>query len=130
MLFGRIISHVDPVKNPDWREKEKETKLKLYSQLCPLQTNKNKAHPDLYYELDNNEPIREAVTDNYIPYVRSGKITPKKGSIKKFVKNGVIFDDDTIEKADAVIFCTGYKPELKYFDNEILKKLKFDGRKF
>ena len=128
LLFGRIISHVDPVKNPDWREKEKETKLKLYSQLCPLQTNKNKAHPDLYYELDNNEPIREAVTDNYIPYVRSGKITPKKGSIKKFVKNGVIFDDDTIEKADAVIFCTGYKPELKYFDNEILKKLKFDAK--
>lgn len=55
------------------REEERRTKIEVFSKLCPIQTNKKKSHPDMYYELNDDEPIREAVTDNYYSYVTSGK---------------------------------------------------------
>jgi hypothetical protein len=116
LLFGRFLTNIT----------NKNVKMKLYKQLCPLQTNKDKSNPDMYYELDNDESIREVITDNYHPFIRLGKITPKKGNIKKFFKNGVIFDDESIEVADVVLFCTGYKSDISYLDEKILLKLKFE----
>lgn len=55
-------------------EQERKAKIEIFSKLCPIQTNKKKSHPDMYYELDNDEPIREAVTDNYYSYVTSGTL--------------------------------------------------------
>lgn len=39
----------------------------------------------MYYELDNDEPIREAVTDNYYPYINTGQIKPIKAHLSRFV---------------------------------------------
>jgi cation diffusion facilitator CzcD-associated flavoprotein CzcO len=55
-------------------EQERKAKIEIFSKLCPIQTNKKKSHPDMYYDLDNDEPIREAVTDNYYSYVTSGTL--------------------------------------------------------
>lgn len=127
LFFGRELTQGSSDR-PNWQQAEREEKIRLYSKLCPLQTNVNKAHPDMYYELNDDEPIREAVTDNYIPYVRCGKITPKKTSIVKFYKNGVQFKDGNVEQCDAVVFCTGFKPEFEYFEKSVLQTIKFDEK--
>lgn len=44
----------------------------------------------MYYELDNDEPIREAVTDNYYPYINAGLIKPKKTNLKRFVTINIL----------------------------------------
>ena len=110
-------------------EEERKAKIKLYKQLCPHQTNKNLAHPDMYYELDNNEPIRESVTDNYYPFVESGLIKPIKCEIKNFDKNGLVLTNGSRIDADVVIFCTGYKLCMDYLDQKVLDILKFDPNK-
>lgn len=109
------------------KEEERKTKIEIFSKLCPIQTNKKKSHPDMYYELNDDEPIREAVTDNYYSYVTQGKIKPKKGKIAQFEANGVRLSDGSFEKADAVLFCTGYKLCLDFFDDTVLKTLKFNN---
>ena len=121
MLFGRELTFTTGTK-----EEERAAKIQLYSKLCPHQTNKKLAHPAMYYELNNDEPIREAVTDNYYPYVRQGKIIPRKTQIKRYEKDGVVYEDGTYEKADAVIYCTGYRLCLDYFDEHVLRTLKYD----
>ena len=121
LLFGRELTFGAKSK-----EEERESKIKLYSQLCPYQTNKKKSHPALYYELNDDEPIREAVTDNYYPFVRTGQIIPKQAKIKQFEKYGVTYEDGTFERADVVLFCTGYKLCLDYFEPSVVKKLRFD----
>jgi cation diffusion facilitator CzcD-associated flavoprotein CzcO len=55
------------------REEERRNKIEIFSKLCPIQTNKKKAHPDMYYELNDDEPIREATTDNYNSFISNGK---------------------------------------------------------
>ncbi len=125
LLFGRDLTF----NTYKTKEEEREAKIKLYTQLCPHQTNKKKAHPAMYYELNDDEPIREAVTDNYYPYVRMGKIVPKQTRIKSFDKYGVVLEDGSFEKCDAIIFCTGYKLCMDYFEPTVLKKLKFDQNK-
>ena len=60
--------------------------------------------------------------------LRCGKITPKKTSIVKFYKNGVQFKDGSVEQCDAVVFCTGFKPEFEYFEKSVLQTIKFDEK--
>lgn len=124
LFFGRQITLSQ--KNA---KQEREFKVNLYKKLCPHQTNKELAHPDMYYELDNDEPIRESVTDNYYPYVNCGLIKPIKSGIKHFTKNGLVLENGSKILADAVIFCTGYKLCLDYFDKKIMDILKFDPNK-
>jgi dimethylaniline monooxygenase (N-oxide forming) len=121
LLFGRELTFGATSK-----EEERLNKIKLYKELCPHQTDMNKSHPSMYYELDNDEPIREAVTDNYYPFIRQGKIIPKRGKVVGFVPEGLLIDDGSILEADAVIFCTGYRLCLDYFDQSVMKTLKFD----
>lgn len=109
------------------REEERKTKIEIFSKLCPVQTNKKKSHPDMYYDLNDDEPIREAVTDNYYSYVTQGKIRPRKGRISQFEPDGIRLSDGSFEKADAVLFCTGYKLCLDFFDESVLKTLKFNN---
>jgi dimethylaniline monooxygenase (N-oxide forming) len=111
------------------KEDERRAKVELYKKLCPDQTNRAKALPQMYYELDNDEPIREAVTDNYYPYIKNGKITPVQGKIAGFERAGLRLEDNRLVEADAVLFCTGYKLCLDYFDQSVLKTLKFDPNK-
>lgn len=80
----------------------------------------------MYYELNDDEPIREAVTDNYYPYINTGKIKPRKTSIKYFDSQGLRLEDGGYEPADVVIFCTGYRLCMDYFDQSVLKTMKFD----
>lgn len=108
-------------------DEERKAKIAIFSKLCPVQTDKKKSHPDMYYELNDDEPIREAVTDNYYSYVTSGKIKPKKGKIAHFEADGVRLADGSFEKADTVLFCTGYKLCLDFFDETVLKTLKFNN---
>lgn len=110
------------------REEERKLKIDIFSKLCPIQTNKKKSHPDMYYELNDDEPIREAVTDNYYSYVTQGKIRPKRAKITQFETNGIRLSDGSFEKADAVLFCTGYKLCLDFFDDTVLKTLKFNNK--
>ncbi|RNA19017.1 Flavin-containing monooxygenase-family [Brachionus plicatilis] len=124
LFFGREITLSQ--KNP---KEERDFKINLYKKLCPDQTNKKLAHPDMYYKLDNDEPIRESVTDNYYPYVKTGLVKPIKSEIKQFEKNGLVLENGLKILADVVIFCTGYKLCLDYFDHEVLKILKFDPNK-
>jgi cation diffusion facilitator CzcD-associated flavoprotein CzcO len=68
LFYSRMLAF-----NSMTREEERKSKIEIFSKLCPIQTNKKKAHPDMYYELNDDEPIREAVTDNYYSYITQGK---------------------------------------------------------
>jgi hypothetical protein len=60
-------------------------------------------------------------------YVFAGKIKPKKGRIAHFEADGIRLTDGSFERADAVLFCTGYKLCLDFFDDSVLKTLKFNN---
>jgi dimethylaniline monooxygenase (N-oxide forming) len=122
LFYGRELCFSIPIN----KEEERKSKIELFGKLCPHQTNKAKCHPAMYYELDDDEPIREAVTDNYYPYIMRGKIKPKKARITYFAEDGVRLSDGSFEKADVVLFCTGYKICLNYFEQSVLDTLKFD----
>lgn len=111
------------------KEEERKAKMAIYRHVCPDQTDKSKAPPEMYYELNNDEPIREAVTDNYYPYIKNGKITPVQGKIESFNEKGMRLEDGRQVDADVVLFCTGYRLCLDYFDQSVLKTLKFDPHK-
>ena len=67
LFYSRLMAY-----NTQTREEERRTKIEIFSKLCPIQTNKKKSHPDMYYELNDDEPIREAVTDNYYSFITQG----------------------------------------------------------
>lgn len=121
MLSGR-----DKLYTKMTKEEQRAQKIALFSKICPHQTNKKLAHPAMYYDLDNDEPVRKAVTDNYYPFVRQGKIIPRRTRIKRYERDGVVYEDGTYEKVDAVIYCTGYRLNLDYLDETVKRVLKYD----
>ena len=57
-----------------------------------------------------------------------GKIRPRRGTIAQFEADGVRLHDGSVEKADVVLFCTGYKLCLDFFDESVLRTLKFNNK--
>jgi cation diffusion facilitator CzcD-associated flavoprotein CzcO len=46
-----------------------------------------------------------------------------RGSIKRFTKDGIELNDDSIVKADLVIFATGWKQDIPFLSNELRKEI-------
>ncbi len=62
-----------------------------------------------------------------IPHIQSGKVKIRNGTISKFVKDGVEFDDGKQEKYDIVIFATGFRHGLQeLFTPELCDQLLTD----
>lgn len=63
LLFGREMTFAKRT-----REEERKAKIDLYTQLCPDQTSLNTSHPSMYYELDDDDPIREGKVFFFFDY--------------------------------------------------------------
>jgi hypothetical protein len=88
---------------PDPSEEGYNNFKRTYSQTVNVeQSNKEKSHPELYYDFEAEDEIRESISDNYYGFVKKGLVHPKKGGIKKFETDGIILDDGSFLKADAV----------------------------
>jgi dimethylaniline monooxygenase (N-oxide forming) len=102
-----------------------ETLNELFRTACPQQIS-NDIHPDLYFDLKAEPDKKFGIADNYLPYVNLGKITPKRGKIVRFEGDGILLEDGSLLKADAVIFGTGYLCNFDFLDKTILKEIDFD----
>ncbi len=98
LIFRRVSTLCD-AQTP---EEIKEFNRKHLTQINVEQSNKALSHPDLYYDFDAEDEIRESISDNYYAFVKKGEIKPKKGNIKRFESDSIILEDGSIEKADAV----------------------------
>lgn len=90
------------------------------------QTDLNRIHADVYYDMSLDYDVKASVSDNYIGYVKQNRIIPKKGNIERFVDNGVYLNDGSFESADAVIMCSGFNVDMDYFDEKTLNFLGYD----
>ena len=55
------------------------------------------------------------LSDDLLPLLRAGRITPRP-AIARFAGRDVHFQNGSRTRADAVIFCTGYKVSFPFFD--------------
>lgn len=90
------------------------------------QANKELSHPDLFYDVNDEGAIRLAIADNYWSYVKEKKIIPKRDNIKKVTSNGVYTNDGTFYECDVLIYATGYKLGINFFDEKTQKLIEYD----
>lgn len=79
----------------------------------------------LYIDPDSQEAPKVCISNNYISFVRVGKIDAKRANIVEFTENGVILDDGSYLIADIVLYATGYNLKLDFLDKEILDLIEF-----
>jgi dimethylaniline monooxygenase (N-oxide forming) len=79
--------------------------------------------PELQVKVDPSSPIFIAISDNYVTEMENKKIHIKKGDIETVEENALVFQDGSKEKVDSLIFCTGYRTELPFFNQKILDTL-------
>lgn len=108
----------------------KENKYKNYSTICPDQANKETCPADLYIDPLSKDPVNFGVSENYYRHVKAKQIETKRGQMKKFTQEGIELQDGSIIQADVVLFCTGYKLQLPFFNQKILNELKFDENNY
>jgi hypothetical protein len=106
----------------------RETRRDLFKLLCPVQTNRQLIHPDLYVDLDDQAGSNEflvSISDRYIELSEAGRIEPVKGELVDMVQgNGLLLADGRyIDQVDAVIFCTGYEVRFDFLEQSVLDKL-------
>lgn len=88
--------------------------------------NPGDTHEELRIDL-MQEHFPTVISDTYRQYVESGIITPMKGDIQEFTKNGCTLTDQRHIHADTVIFCTGYDAVLPSTEKEFLNTLRYDA---
>ena len=122
VVFRRAVFLYEPQTPEEFRAFNR----KHLAQMNVEQSNKEKSHPELFYDFDVETEIRQSISDNYYGMVKRGDIRPKRAAIKRFEADGVVLEDGSLEKADAVIVCTGYDVTIDYFDEDMLKTLEYD----
>lgn len=103
-----------------------EDKFKKYSLICPDQCNKESCPSDLFIDPSKNIHANFGISEHFYSNVKNKRIEIKQGYIKEFFENGVLLTDDSKIEVDVVLFCTGYKLSLPFFDEEMLNQLNFD----
>ncbi|GES82271.1 FAD-binding protein [Rhizophagus clarus] len=73
---------------------------------------------------NSQEPHGYIIADSYEEEVKGGRISIVEGKIQEFKKESIIVNGTEVP-ADIVIFATGYKLKLPFFDEAITKKLEF-----
>lgn len=66
------------------------------------------------WRMSPDSPSGFVVADEYIHWLRLGKIKPIRGDIKCFTKSKVILHNEKHLNFDFVIFCTGYQRKLDF----------------
>ena len=69
-------------------------------------------------------------SENFKPFLDSGKIVFKDGKNLKFDENSVTFEDGTYADIDTVLFCTGYQFQFPFFSDSSLIQVKAEGKCF
>jgi dimethylaniline monooxygenase (N-oxide forming) len=80
---------------------------------------------DLGIDPNSSAPPRVIISDSYMKEVKNNRILVKKGNVQELNGDTIIFNDGTREQADVLIFSTGYKLELPFFDSVITDKLEY-----
>lgn len=103
--------------------------------LNPVEANKRKFQwfksllgekiKDLDVKASPSSPLFVAISDIYENQVRKEKIKIEKKNICLIEENVVVFQDSDRAEVDAIIFCTGYRTDLSFFDPETLSFLEF-----
>jgi dimethylaniline monooxygenase (N-oxide forming) len=106
-------------------KEEKKLKRKQSLQAVFSQTHKDRCHPALYFDVDDEkQETLLTISDSYLDLVEAGKIKPKRSNIKEFTADGVLLEDGSFEQADAVIYCTGYDLRMDYMCKTVLDKIR------
>ncbi|HHF7347401.1 TPA: flavin-containing monooxygenase [Legionella feeleii] len=66
-----------------------------------------------------HSPVDFVIADEYLHWVRSGKLKPVRGDIKQFNKTSVILQNGDRLDFDCVIFCTGYQRNLSFLPDAL-----------
>ncbi len=107
-----------------------EAKYEKYSEICPLQVDKNSCPPDLYIAPSYKLPVNFGISEHYLRLVTENKIETKRGEMQNFISNGIQLEDGSIVEADVILYCTGYRLEIPYFNQDLLDKLDYDKENF
>lgn len=82
--------------------------------------------PELEVIHERNDPPFITTSDEYLPLIEKNKIFVEKGFIRHIEEDTISLSNETSVKVDTLIFCTGYRTYLPFFDEKIKKDLNFD----
>lgn len=99
-------------------------KNQWFSDICSSQ---EKICPDLKIPVPSEELPFVTISDSYLEQIEAGKIAIHVGTIAEVKEDSVIMTKGTTFKADALVFCTGYKASLPFFSAEMQERLGFQG---
>lgn len=115
-----LILYRREVENSNFREKNKKNN-RFLSKI----TGQNDI-PALYIDPHSEEVQNIVISHDYLRLVKEGKIRIQRSKIKEFQENEVILQNDLAIKAQTIVYCTGYKPDLQFLDPILLKTLQYD----
>lgn len=100
-----------------------ERKNNWFSSICAEQ---NQVSSDLTLSVPSKEPPFVTITDGYLENIKTGKISIQTGSISNIENDCLIVEGKDPIPFDALVFCTGYRAHLPFFNTDACNALEFD----
>ncbi|KAF2817310.1 FAD/NAD(P)-binding domain-containing protein [Mytilinidion resinicola] len=74
--------------------------------------------PNVFRTLGSTSLLQKG-SNRFLEELHSGKnVTVHRAGLKSMTKEGIILDNDEVLEADAVVFCTGWRPSTDYFSDQ------------
>lgn len=73
-----------------------------------------------------SKPYYVTVSDQYLKQIEEKKLVPKRQPVADVNGSTVRLQNGDTVDVDAIIFCTGYSPELNFFDESVRNKIAYD----
>jgi dimethylaniline monooxygenase (N-oxide forming) len=105
------------------RTRNRETNHYFHALGC----NPGAIHPALRIDPENAEPPHVVISDRLMELARYGAIRVLSGRVISLHGDAAILADGTAVTTDAVIWCTGYVPDISFFPGQVLARLGFRG---
>jgi dimethylaniline monooxygenase (N-oxide forming) len=82
--------------------------------------------PRLWLDPNGTGPHYALISDQLPRFVRSGLITLAAARATELDQGAVLLDDGSRHGADAVIWCTGYRPDLSFLPESVLRTVQYE----
>lgn len=106
---------------------ETETNNQIFDFFEQKFGNPGVANPKLILE-KNGKPNFVAISDQFLTYVKSGRIVPIRSRFSEFSSNGIVIENGTKVLSEIAVFCTGYECDLDYLSVHIKRALDYNTK--
>jgi dimethylaniline monooxygenase (N-oxide forming) len=94
--------------------------------LADVGGNPGRLHSDFFLDPESTDPPHVVVSDGLAGAIQTGGVTLVRGRVTRLESSAVVLEDGRRIHADAIVWCTGFRPRLPFIPDHVWRVAEYD----